>query len=129
MKERSPKKVKPSLTDQPGVNQDDSDSSDSYKGTICDDVSWAELAFGQSCVNSQNGSDDGGVKAVKKKKKSTLYKRKRETFQNRQRRTTIGQNIKNKQFQHNNLAQTLDVGTDGQAEEDEVESNWIEGTE
>ena len=95
--------MKPSLTDQPGVNQDDSDSSGSYKGTICDDVSWAELAFGQSCVNSPNGSDDGGVKAVKKKK-STLYKRKRDTFQQRQRRTTIGQNIKNKQFASNNLA-------------------------
>ena len=58
IKERSPKKKKSCLTDQPGAEQEDQDSSDSYKGTICDDVSWAKLAFGQSCVNSPNGSDD-----------------------------------------------------------------------
>ena len=94
LKERATKKTKPTLIDQIGVNQEDSDSSNSSKGTIRDDVSWAELAFGQSCVNSQNGSDNGEVKAVKKKK-STLYKRNRETFtrkNERHRRTTLGKN-------------------------------------
>ena len=98
LKERSPKKVKPNFTNSAAVNEEDQESSEeSYKGTICDDVSWAELAFGQSCVNSQDGSSDGGgvnngKKAIKKKK-STLYKRNRETFQQkraRQRFTTIG---------------------------------------